>query len=364
MPKKQTASVAEPQQQWFVKELAGETPPSFEIMQDLYTLSANLYSLRFWDLLDDDNLIAVRDRITGELCYCSLMGTPGEILALHAYIGAEGLRQFRKMEDKETADPGEFFAFTPCVYVEFVARAELQRQDRAVLAALGHPRGKDRVAPIFRAMRPGFLPWFVTENEARTLAECIRSANVVCSVVAKQDNVKFWNRADFYPIVTRLEGDEPRFRVETIQSILPPEPPLAPARLDEETLLALRGRNYPVRGVMELDIAYSTAAVGKKGQRNASTAIAMAVDAESGLVLAPEVDESSVAAGETLAKVFLKAIQAGRTLPKEVRVRSQKLKDCLTPLMESLGIAVRVAPKLPALDHARSHLFDFFQKGM
>ena len=79
------------------------------------------------------------------------------------------------------------------------------------------------------------------------------------------------------------------------------------------------------------------------------------------MVLAPEVTDSSVAAGDTLATVFLKAIQASRTLPKEVRVRSQKLKDCLAPLMESFGVTVRVASRLPASDEARSHLLGFFR---
>jgi hypothetical protein len=92
--------------------------------------------------------------------------------------------------------------------------------------------------------------------------------------------------------------------------------------------------------------------------------IAIAVDAKSGVVLAPEVTDSSVAAGDTLAKVFLKAIQASRTLPREVSVRSQKLKDCLAPLMESFGVTVRVASKLPASDEARSHLLGFLGGGL
>ena len=116
-----------------------------------------------------------------------------------------------------------------------------------------------------------------------------------------------------------------------------------------------------MRGVMELDLIYSGAAIGKKGERRACASIAMAVDAASGMVLAPEVADSSVAAGDTLAKVFLKAIQASRTLPREVRVRSQRLKDCLAPLIESFGVAVRVASQLPASDEARSHLLGFFR---
>ena len=361
MPKKRTASAPVPPERCFVKELAGEAPPSFSAMERLYRLASDLYGLRPWRVLDEDNLIVVRDSVSGELCYCSVMGALGEVLSMHAYIGTEGLRKFRKMEAEEIADPGEFFAFTHCVYVEFVPKAELLRQDRELLAVLGHPQGMGLASPIFRTMRPGFLPWFVTEEEARTLSECIRAVIVVCAAVASQASVKFWELADIYPMVTRMEGPEPRYHVEMFHSILPPEAPAAPAGLAEETLLAVRAQDYAVRGVMELDIAYSGAAIGKKGERNACASIAIAVDAESGMVLAPEVTDSSVAAGDTLAKVFLKAIQGSRTLPREVRVRSQKLKDCLAPLMESFGVAVRVASRLPASDEARSHLLGFFR---
>jgi hypothetical protein len=51
------------------------------------------------------------------------------------------------------------------------------------------------------------------------------------------------------------------------------------------------------------------------------------------MVLAPAVTGSSVVAGDTLAKVFFKGIQASWTLPNEVRVRKQKFKNSLTPLM-------------------------------
>jgi hypothetical protein len=332
-------------------------------MERLYRLASDLYGLLPWRVLNEDNLIAVRDSVTDEVCYCSVMGAVGEVLSMHAYIGTEGLRQFRKMEAEQIADPGEFFASTHCVYVEFVPKAELQRQDLELLAALGHPQGKGLASPIFRTMRPGFLPWFVTEQEARTLAECIRAVIVVCAAVASQQSMKFWELADTYPMITRAEGAEPRYHVEMFHSVLPPAPPVTPARLAEETLLAVRAQDYAVRGVMELDITYSGAAIGKKGERNACASIAIAVDAESGMVLAPEVTDARVAAGDALATVFFKAIQVSRTLPKEVRVRSQKFKDSLAPLMDSFGVIVRVASRLPASDEARSHLLAFLGGG-
>jgi hypothetical protein len=364
MPKKAISSTTAVPERCFVTELEGETPPSFSTMQSLYELASVLYGLRPWQLLDESQLILTRPSASDELCFCSVMGMLGEVYSMHAYIGAEGLRQFRKIEAEEIADPGEFLASVRCVYVEFVPRAELERQDRELLAWLGHPKGRGLASPIFRSMRPGFHPWFVTEEEARMLAGCIRAVIEVCSAVAGQKNVKFWSRADTYPMVSRVDGAEPRYQVEQVKSILPAEPPMPPVRLDEEALRGLRSRDYPVRGAMELDLIFSGAAIGKKNERKACSTISLAVDAESGLVLAPEVADSSVAAGEVLARVFLKAIQASRALPKEVRVRNPRLKECLAPLMESFGVAVRVAKRLPAADQARSHLLKFMLGGL
>lgn len=72
MPKKQAAPVPVPPDRCFVKELAGETPPSFPAMERLYGLASNLYGLHPWRVLDEDNLIVIRDSVTGELCYLRL----------------------------------------------------------------------------------------------------------------------------------------------------------------------------------------------------------------------------------------------------------------------------------------------------
>jgi len=188
---------------------------------------------------------------------------------------------------------------------------------------------------------------------------------VVCSAVASQKKVKFWDQAGTYPMVSRMvpneEGAEPRYHIDLVQASLPAEPPIPPVRLEEEALRHLRGQDYAVRGVMELDHILTAAAIGKKNERKACASFALAVDAESGMVLAPEATDSSVAAGDALARVFLKAVQASRSLPKEVRVRSQKLKECLAPLMASFGVTVRVAKRLPAADEARAHLLGYFR---
>jgi len=130
--------------------------------------------------------------------------------------------------------------------------------------------------------------------------------------------------------------------------------------LPEETLLALRGKDFVVGGVMELDLIYSMASIGKKGERSACAAIAIAVDAKSGIVFPPEVSVSSIPPGDILAAVFVKVIRSTGTIPSEVRVRDKRFMHSLAPLMESFGVVVRLAKRLPAADEARSSLLSFF----
>lgn len=364
MAKRRAATGATIPGQWFVEQLKGETPPSLSTLQRLYSLASQCFAQRPWQLLDESQLILVRDSRSGELCYCSIMGALGEVYSLHAYIGAESLRLFRKMEAGELAGPGEFFACQHSVSVEFVPQAELTKQDRELLSALHRPRGKSVASPVFRTIRPGFQPWFVTEEEAETLADCIRAVIVVCTAIASQTGVDFWDQPDTYPIVSRLEGAEPQYQVDLVKPVLAPQPPLAPAVLDEEILRQLRSRDYAMRGVVELDHILSAAAIGKKNERPACASIALAVDADTGMAYPPEMAAANVPAGDALAQVFLKVLEVNRALPKEVKVRSQRLKDCLTPLLKSFGVPVRVAKRLPALDHARADLLGFLQGGL
>jgi len=349
---------------FFVKELAGEAAPTFATLQGVYDLATDLVRLHPWQVLDESQLILVRSSASGELCYCSVMGTLGEVYSMHAYIGIESYRLFRRLAADEITDPGEFFATHRSVSVEYVPKAELQKPDRELLAAVDHPQGRGMISPIFRAIRPGFHPWFVTEDEAQTLAECIRAVNVVCSAAMGQDGVRFWNQPETFPLVTRVEGAEDRYSVELVKALLPSESPLPLARLDEETLRPLRNRDYAVRGIMELDYILSGAPIGKKSERKTCACIAMAVEAETGIVLAPEMTDSSAPAGDSLAKAFLDAIRTTHTLPQEVRVRSQRLKESIAPLLDSLGVTVRVVKRLPAADEARAHLLNFMQDGI
>jgi hypothetical protein len=358
MSRRRAKSAGSKPDQFFTKELLGETPPSFSTMERLYRLAVKLYTLRPWYVLAESELVLTRDTATGETCYCSVMGALGEVLAVHAYIGTERYRLFRKVAAGEISGAGEFYETQHSVYVEFAPRAELDAQDRSLLTALGHPVREFQASPIFRASRPGFRPWYVTEQEGLLLAECLRAVIVICSAVSARAGLKYWNGVDTYPMVSQVDGKEgePQYHVELVKVTLPSEPPLSPVQLGEEQLHRLRNRDYAIRGVMELDYFPSAAPIGQKNERKACMRVALAVDADSGFLFPPELAPPGVSVADALAMAIIKAIETSRTLPSEVRVPSRKLKDCLNPISEVCGFPVKVVRALPALAEAREGL--------
>ncbi|MBV9342271.1 MAG: hypothetical protein JO159_15475 [Acidobacteria bacterium] len=358
MPRKHATAASRKPKFFFVKELSGENPPSFATMETLCGLAAQLYAMQPWNLISETELVLVRDPITQETCYCSMMGVLGQVVAMYAYIGAESLRLFRKMESQEISGPGEFFGGQHSVYVEFVAKRELEPEDRRLFAAVGH-RQTAKGSPIFRAIRPGFRPWFVTEEEGQTLAEAIRAMITTCSIVSKfGGEVPYWQQADTFPLLTRVErkGDKPEFRVELTKCGLPPEPPLPAVQLRDEQLHELRHSDYIVRGVMEIDYFISTALIGRRHERKALGCVALAADADTGIVFPPEIGSPAASAGDLLVCAIIKAVRSAHALPQEIRVQNPRLKECLGPVSELCGFPIKVVRSLPAVTDARAHL--------
>jgi hypothetical protein len=108
----------------------------------------------------------------------------------------------------------------------------------------------------------------------------------LCSVASAQADLKYWDRADTSPMVSRVDGEgvEPRYDIELVEAVLPSEPPLSPERLGDEQLRQLYNRDHAVCGVMELDY-FLKRRDDRKEERTQSIRVALAVDADSGIGL-------------------------------------------------------------------------------
>ena len=357
MNKKSAKKTIAATDQFFVKELSGEEAPTFVDLERLYELAGAFFSLRPWNIVDESELIATHDSVSGEVWYCSVMGSLGEVFALHAYRGDEGLQLFNQIANKEILEPAEILGSMNCLCAGVVSRTELEKQDRALLTALGHPARRDALAPIFRSIRPGFQPWYPNAEEVRILTDCLIASLVVCGQLEKEEDLDLWDEEGVYPLVKQNRDIEGHYMIVRFKPNLASESDAA-IELPEELLQQLRGRDFALHGKLELAYIHTGASIGKANQRGRSASVALAVDAESGLILATEMTDSSEPSEVVLAKTLLSAVNNTGILPQEVYVRSARQKAVLTTLMHSHDTKIIVAKSLPTVEQVSSLLLE------
>jgi hypothetical protein len=345
---------------FFTKQLEHEQPLTAATAGRLYQLSLALATLKPWNFVGDGEIFLVEDPVSEQTCFCSIMGALGEVLSLHVYIGPDSYRLLRKVLAGKKVSPGEFFAAHRGVSVEFARAPELTPPDRVLLKHFKHPAGKGMMAPIFRALRPGYHPWYVAEPEAVLLARCMHAAVVFCEIVSADPDVDYWQEEDVLPLVvpTGDDGSQQGFaiKIKKMRAPAPRAAPAAPPRLDEARLARILANDYSQQGAVEADYFYTGGVIGKPHQRKAILPIALVTDAESGFLFKPEMGAPAQGQGETLIGAVMSAIESGRRMPREIRVRQSEFKTLLEPLAARLGITVSVLKSLPEIDRAKKAL--------
>jgi hypothetical protein len=303
----------------------------------------------------EDDLVFVHDAGRGQNDACSVMGMLGQVYAVVVYLGAEGYHFFRKLQESPEISMGDFFAEQRSVSVEYVRRKELTRHDRELLAAAGYPSVRGGMYPKFRAIRPGYMHWYLTEGEAQILAGCLDAMAALWLALSKSDGPDLWQRKGVYPLVTHEESG---YNLRPIAAPKPTRAMPAAAPLDQARIRRILDRKPDVGGVLEADHFYSAAPIGGSHERKACTRVALAVDATSGFLYPPAVAMPETATGEMLANAILQAVETIGAVPREIRVRSADYRALLEPLAEALGSRVKVAGSLPALNRARDAMLE------
>ncbi len=137
----------------------------------------------------ETEIFGVENPETGEVGFVSAMGMMGEHLSVGVYRGADGLYGFRDFQEAGLeAEPFALFEI-PQLQVSFEDREQLEKQDRDLIKKFDLKfRGKQGY-PLFRSIRPGFMPWVITSEEARTLICAIEQTSEVAPRVKKNPKI-------------------------------------------------------------------------------------------------------------------------------------------------------------------------------
>lgn len=340
--------------------------PTTEEWKRLYELADELKKLAPWEWMDESEIFGVQNPETDEIGFVSVMGMMGEHLAVGVYLGAEGLYGFWGFQDeKHETEPLALFDI-PQIQVSFENRDGLKKEDRDLIKKLGLKFRGSQNYPMFRRTESGFMPWFITSEDARFLTYTIEQTLDVTPrikenpLILSDENDK---KDETYLVrIVEKQNGQLVWRDE-MKRILPPAPESISFNLPQETINRLRAFPQNKNLTFEIDLFHAPTPVADKDKRPFFPKMLMVAETNSGFILGFEIIKPQKESSKTHEEFFTNIIKIWsnhKVLPKEIRVGSDLLFNLLKGFTQQLNIKLCQTNNLIAISEAKEGMFGFF----
>ncbi len=342
-----------------------EPQPTLAEWQQLYALMADIKKLAPWQFMTEDMIFGVKNPETSEIGFVSVMGQLGEHLSVAVYLGVESLLTFWAVHT-EQLEPNMILTTTH-LQASFEDREILYKEDRQIIKQLGLKFRGAMAWPMFRSYRPGFLPWFINQAEARFLTHVLaQTLDVAQRLQADETLLNVEDEWTYLVRVPAIRDDDIVWHDEQLR--------LPPSHLREinifmnPTMLDYARHMPKSRQSLEVDFFMIPSPIQPEmGTRPFFGHMLMVVESKSGFVLGGPILSPEPGYYEMLGKVaveLLTILIKGSHLPKTISVRSPMVYDLLSPLCQELGILLKSKSRLRMLEEAQDALFSYLKRGM
>mgnify|MGYP006283848213 FL=1 len=129
-----------------------------ELWKKIYSLCDELFSLKPWNILYEDDVFAVKSPESRNEYFISIMGSNEEVYAMSAYEGADALYQFWNLHEREDMFPPESIMLIPHMMVSLDDRENITQKQRSVIKELGLTYRGRQAWPNVERIIPAYLP--------------------------------------------------------------------------------------------------------------------------------------------------------------------------------------------------------------
>ncbi len=344
--------------------------PTTDQWKRLYELAAELKKLAPWEWMDETMIFGVENPETKETGFISAMGMMGEHLSIGVYRGAKGLYGFWDFQEVGLeVEPYALFEI-PQLQVSFEDREALEKQDRDIIKKLDLKFRGAQNYPLFRSIKPGFMPWFIDAEEAQMLIYAIEQTLEVTPRVRENEDI-LEDDSDTENEVCLMRFAEMKavnlvWR-EEMREIQPPADKEFAVKIPQNSVDEIKVLPQAKKLVLEIDLFYAPTPIAEKGKRPFIPKMLMLADKTSGMIagfeiIAPQEDADQNFA--ELARHLLESLQKLEVRPQEIRVAHDDVFDLLKGFNQQLNIKLRQTDDLRTIEAAKEEMFGFFGGGL
>lgn len=333
-----------PPRTYFAEQLSGEKPLSQRTASRLCGLAAEILTFAPWQFLNEDHLVAVQLKKSGQPDFISVLGALGEHRAIHVYPGLAGYSWYHDVatvpeEDRITL----LLADCEALQLAFPDPQDITDLDMEVMRGCRYPRVKR--AFQFRSVRRGYFPWYITEDEGKRLAGCLEAFTEFLRHTTFDDLSRLWpEEENVMPMLHKQAGQWRAMLVDI--NLMRASPPRL--WVPEERVAALPARRDA--GALVVGDLLLPGSVGLENDRPGVLHLCAAVDARSGFAYPPQLRAPGAPLPAAMADALVSAIEQRGTMPETVMVRSARHAEPLEELARVAGFKLKVRKHQPLLD--------------
>jgi hypothetical protein len=312
----------------------------------MLAVAERIFEIAPWEFMSDLELLGLRDDTSGKLHAGSILGTLGTMFAVMLYRNDAGLRSIHDLvSSRVVPESDDSLEGLDYLKIEWCHKGELQKHDRATLAAAGFkPKGKGAVWPRFETCTPGWYPWGMTNDEAQVMTGLLRKVH---RFVALREVAGILHQEPLEELLPILPAGDAPLRPEEIEwlpFVPPPAPIQSPAVLSggEQERLA----KFPIRKDVIAEVITplvpEMSFLDEKAKRPCLARFMFTVDVSSQLILGAHLGHGAAPIGEVVSKGLVSALTSAKARPERINVKDPRLIEVMGPACEAIGVPLHL----------------------
>ena len=332
--------------------------PSLKEWRELYESAKDFMNLKPWAWMLDSDLFGVKNPENKEIGYCCIMGELGEIFALAVYLGPKGLDGYLRIQSREIdIDDTDIMHVQKCLMASFEDRGHMEKEDYGTIKQLGLKFRGRKAWPQFRSYLPGYVPWFLTDEEARFLTIALEQAvHVAKGLKMDKDLLTPPKESQLLVRVPNFKEDSANWIDEWMELPRLEKSEFKASPLDEIHLQRIKKNMTKKQGIWEIDYFYFPGAVQEEGRPYHPRA-SVIMDHASELALhqwiAPPWEFFN-----TFQDNILDFFEEFKILPKHILVSKDETFKMLEPITSRLNISLEPVDILEAAEEFKWEMYD------
>lgn len=334
------------------------TKDNYQTWKDLYKTAIAFRNKQPWLWMTDADLFGVKDPETGIVGYCCIMGNAKQVFALGVYLGIEGFESYWNVVEAD--DFNELDQLSSCLdqkmlKVEFVDREAIDKVDRAAFKALDLKfRGKAQWVQI-RELQPGYLPWYLNDNQAKFLTHVLWQAMEVAEKYQQNDNLVLMDETEEEILVRVPHKEKDGLHWKDSYEDFPPSPPFeikkANIFLINDVLKSLKKE----KAAICFTYLYLPGGVQEGKSRPYFAKLGLWINYGSGFIIGFELIKPDDPQ-EKLDAAFIQQFKTIGFIPEQILVNTEMSEIAALPVAAALDLEVIHAPEVEEFEEALSFI--------